>query len=570
MTTRLVQFLSLVLLLPVNAPAQEGSNAPSPTIKVTTHLVQVDVVVTNGKGEPVPGLTLDDFTILEDGKPQKLASFTAHGTGTGASSSAAEKARSLPPGVFSNRGVKNDEGAITIILLDALNTPMLDQAYTREQMLKYVKTQHQSAQRTAILGLTNNLLLLQDLTDDPKLLTAAIAKRAPAYSALLNDPDLDRMEIRNAPPQVVQSLERFEQELTAQRTDMRVQTTFAAMQLIARAYGGIPGRKNLIWVSAAFPLMLAPDQINSLSSRYYGEELRRTASMLERAQIAVYPVDARGLMGPAGATFTGRDRGGSLMSGPELSTELANRANLLTSSHGAMQEIAEQTGGRAYYNRNDIDRAVALAIADGSSYYALSYYPDNKDWNGKYRKISVKVSREGVRLRHRRGYLASDLTRSKEPRGQGKREIEAALADPILQTMIGLEGAVISTNERAGVASSPQAAASSVSSGKRTVRVGFKVDPLGVSFEDTQDGLHSCSLELVAAAFDESSKIVGQISETLEGKLKPETYNRLMQQGFVFNTNLELPSRFTRLRLLVRDNRTGLIGTLDIPYTATN
>jgi hypothetical protein len=136
--------------------------------------------------------------------------------------------------------------------------------------------------------------------------------------------------------------------------------------------------------------------------------------------------------------------------------------------------------------------------------------------------------------------------------------------------MIGLEGAVISTNERAGVASSPQAAASSVSNGKRTVRVGFKVDPLGVSFEDSADGLHSCSLELVAAAFDESSKIVGQISETLEGKLKPETYNRLMQQGFVFNTNLELASRFTRLRLLVRDNRTGLIGTLDIPYAKPN
>src|SRR5882672_8205358 len=110
MTTRLVQFLSLVLLLPVNAPAQEGSNAPSSTIKVTTHLVQVDVVVTNGKGEPVPGLTPDEVTILEDGKPQKLASFIAHGTGTGASPSAADKARSLPPGVFSNRGLKNDEG----------------------------------------------------------------------------------------------------------------------------------------------------------------------------------------------------------------------------------------------------------------------------------------------------------------------------------------------------------------------------------------------------------------------------------------------------------------------------
>jgi len=566
MTTRLVQFLSPLLLLAVNAPAQETEKPPSSTIKVTTHLVQVDVVVTNGKGESVPGLTLDDFAIIEDGKPQKLASFTAYGAGTGASSGTADKGRSLPPGVFSNRSL-NPEGAITIILLDALNTAVVDQAYARDQMLKYATAQHQPVQRTAILGLTNSLLLLQDLTTDPKLLTAALAQRMPAYSALLNDPDLDRMEIRNACAQVAQVVERFEQELTAQRIDMRVQTTFAAMQLIARAYGGLPGRKNLVWVSAAFPLMLAPDQINSLSSRYYGEELRRTASMLERAQIAVYPVDARGLVGPAGASFTGLNRAGRLMSGPELSGELANRANLLTSSHGAMQEIAEQTGGRAYYNRNDVDHAVALAIADGSSYYALSYYPENKSWNGKYRKISVKVSRDGVRLRHRRGYLASDLTRPNEPQGQRKREIEAALGDPMLQTMIGLEGAVISTKTVTG---STEAPPSSPGSGKRTLRVGFKVDPGSVSFEDTQDGLHSWSMELVAAAFDENRKIVGQISETLEGKLKPETYNKLMQQGLVFNTNLELASRFTRLRLLVRDNRTGLIGTLDIPYATTN
>ena len=559
----LSSFFWLVVSL-INLQAQQAAEVPAATLKVTTHLVQVDVVVTNDKGEPITGLTQEDFTIIEDGKQQKLAALTAHLPGQQKTPSEAGRSP-LPEGVFSNRSVRTDEGAITIVLLDALNTPLLDQTYARQQMLKYLKAQQESGQRTAILALTSSLFLLQDLTTDGRLLGAALEKRLPSRPVLLDDPDLDRIEMRGAPPQILQALQRFEEEVTAQRTDIRVQTTLAAMQVIARAYGGFPGRKNLVWVSAAFPLMLAPEKIGSLSSRYYGEELRRTAAMLQRTQIAVYPVDARGLVGEPGATFTGRDRGGNLMTGPELAGELADRANLLTDSHGAMQEIAEQTGGRAYYNRNDIDRAVALAIADGSSYYALAYYPENKNWNGKYRKISVKVARPDVHLRHRKGYVASDLVRSDEPKGQAKREVETALFDPILQTMIGLEGGLVVQAEKSVAVPLPAQTRASLSSVQPKTRVGFKVDPQTISFEQTSDGLHAFSVELVATAFDENSKTCGQTSQTVTGKLKPESYRKLMQQGLVLITELETERPFTRIRLLVRDNRTGLMGTLDVP-----
>lgn len=562
----LFSFLCLIVLL-LGVQAQQPSHDPAATLKVTTHLVQVDVVVTNDKGEPISGLKPEDFGILEDGKPQKLAAFTAHMLGGHGTPATGERPLTLPAGVFSNRSVSADEGAITIVLLDALNTTLLDQSYARQQMLKYLKPQQESGQRTAILALTNNLFLLQDLTADGKLLRAALEKRWPSRSTLLDDPDLDRIEMHGAPPLIVQALERFEQEVTSQRTDIRVQTTLAALQIIARAYGGIPGRKNLVWVSAAFPLMLAPEKIGGVSSRYYGEELRRTAAMLQRTQIAVYPVDARGLVGEPGATFTGRDRGGNMMTGAELAGELSNRANLLTESHGAMEEIAEQTGGRAYYNRNDIDHAVTLAIADGSSYYALAYYPENKSWNGKYRKISVKVSRRDVHLRHRKGYVASDLIRSDEPKGQAKREVETALFDPILQTMIGVEGAVV-RGEKSAPTTLPAQTDPSAGNVKQKTRVGFKVDPQTISFEETSEGLHSFNVELVAAAFDESNKMCGQTSQTLAGKLKPESYRKLIQQGLVFISDLEIARPFTRIRLLVRDNRTGLMGTLDVPYSA--
>ena len=312
--------------------------------------------------------------------------------------------------------------------------------------------------------------------------------------------------------------------------------------------------------------MLEPEQLTGLSGRWYGEELRRAATLLDKAQIAVYPVDARGLAGSAmsDVTFTGRDIGGHLMSGPRLARELASRANLLTDSHAAMLEIANETGGRAYYNRNDIDRAVALAMEDGSTYYTLAYYPENKNWNGKYRKIKVELSRPGLQARHRHGYLALDIIRGEESRKQAVREIDAALVDPILHTMVGFYAAVAPPSNGA----SPVPAAQPSSPAKQKARVRFKVDPQTITFKSASDGLRECSLEFVIAAVDKS-KIIAQEGQTIDGKLTQETYNKLLQQGLTFTTEIELPSAPSHFRLLVRDNHTGLMGTLDVPYTVT-
>src|SRR5438477_11476952 len=143
------------------------------TLKSVSRLVVVDTIVTDSSGQPVRGLKAEDFTVVEDGKPQKLVVFSEEQP----NSNTLAARPSLPPNVFTNRPeYSNPTGALTVILLDGLNTPTQDQAYAREQLLKYLASQQDSTQRIAILALGNSLSLLQDFTSDRRMLIGALKK----------------------------------------------------------------------------------------------------------------------------------------------------------------------------------------------------------------------------------------------------------------------------------------------------------------------------------------------------------------------------------------------------------
>src|SRR5262249_16176468 len=169
------------------------------------------------------------------------------------------------------------------------------------------------------------------------------------------------------------------------QTDLRVTYTVNALMSIARSLAGYPGRKNLIWISEAFPVGIDPNMELTADvfagTRNYGPQIVQLADSLIDSQIAMYPVDARGLITSSvfDASNSGHDKfGRSLRGGRLASTVSAESANLIN-VHSAMQEMADRTGGRAFYNTNDIDGAVRNSIDDGSTYYTLGYYPDNKN-----------------------------------------------------------------------------------------------------------------------------------------------------------------------------------------------
>ncbi len=162
---------------------------------------------------------------------------------------------------------------------------------------------------------------------------------------------------------MMNAMQSFEQERVAFQTDLRVTYTLNALNSIARSLSGYPGRKNLIWISEAFPLSIDPNMELSggdvfAGTRNYGTQIAEAADSLIDAQIAMYPIDARGLVASSvfDASNSGRDRFGRSYSRPgRMATAISNESAQLHSVHGTMQEMADRTGGRAFYNTNGID-----------------------------------------------------------------------------------------------------------------------------------------------------------------------------------------------------------------------
>ena len=316
-----------VLLVSANlaqySPAQSQPFS-TPTFRAGSHLVLLDVVVTDKTGNPLPGLTKADFAVKEDGKTQTVAFVSA------AAPSRLQSAPTLPAGVYSNAPEYRLPGGVpTAIILDSANTPLPDQSYARSQMLQFLREQHQAGQRMAIFGLTDRLFMLQDFTDDPAILAEALRKfdpSRPAFVANATDKGPSAAELNVSSPQVYAALAEafasFEKSTVQYSVDRRAEVTLAALSSITRMFGGLHGRKNIIWLTGGFPFSLTPELQSSAGdlsdfNRYsisggltetshgtatsspnlqYAERIREIAAQMATSQIALYPVDVKGLV----------------------------------------------------------------------------------------------------------------------------------------------------------------------------------------------------------------------------------------------------------------------------------
>jgi hypothetical protein len=226
-----------------------------------------------------------------------------------------------------------------------------------------------------------------------------------------------------------------------------------------------------------------------------------------------------------------------------------------------MRHLAEATGGRAFTNRNDIDAAITRTLEDGSTYYTLGYYPTNTDWDGTFRRIRVRVNRSDVVVRHRRGYYAIDPLESAREPGENvfsglhdpkdrSEALRAALSSPLPATSVTF---------RVGV---PPPAPGTPT----RVECRFLVDTRTILFRE-REGARESNLDFLVVAFDASGKGVASNYQTVETHVLPQNFPWVEENGLPFTLPLELaPGRY-QLRLVVRDNRTGLIGTADAAVT---
>jgi len=579
------RFFCLFLCLGVSAasaPEQPSVEELSiPSIRVTTRLVLADVIVTDKSGQRIKGLTKDDFSVFDNGKLQKIATFSAETRGA---ESAAARVPQLPPNVYTNRPEYDmPPGPLTLVLLDGLNTPVADQGYARSQMLTYLGSQVQPGQPVAVYTLAGSLRLLQDFTDNVALLKAAVEHFTPQKSVEMQIEQVERifpnMQIGDGGVRggggttarlLLYRINDFMNEQARFAINARVQRTIAAMKLLSRRMAGYPGRKNLIWVSGGFPIEITSQVVqmstdsdslaqNATSAapqirvdNNYEHDLHQLATDLTDAQLSVYSVDAHGLIGStlADASSQGTNEAGLLRLGQDYGAQVARASTATQYTQDTLLTVAAETGGLLFKNSNDISSALATSVTDGSSYYLLAYYPEAKQWDGKFHKIQVKVNKPGLEVRHRNGYFANDPTQWTKNKDKSDPELNAAMGmGAPVSTMVIFDSRIV-----------PPPPGSKVQ-----VPVEFLVNPRTISGEEMSDGGRHFVIEFHVAAYSPEGKMVTHKDAGIDAPIKPDRLQAYLQQGIPFKTELELGPGQYRLRLGVRDGRTGFIGSTEIP-----
>jgi VWFA-related protein len=537
-------------------PPDKNSKPPF-VLKTAAHLVLVDVVATDGKGKPVTDLKADDLAVSEDGHAQSVRSFSFQHPSS-VSDAPQTIAAPLPPGVLTNLPHFKKGDIWNVIVLDALNSPMLDQSSTRQQLLKVIDTIPN--QPAAIYILSDRLHLLQDFSTDPAALKRVIAGLNNKASALLDNAKGGHEAERynpifwaSIPESARQAILRYEGEGTASHTRNRLQLTLDALSAIAQNLKSLPGRKNLIWVSEGFPFSIEPgatvDARESVTGRNYTVSISSTANALFDSQIAIYPIDSRGIVtsdvyDPASRGF---DAIGRAQTAVGLTSTVSEENNNLNVVHTSMQEIAERTGGKAFYNRNEIGDAIVESMNDGTTYYTLAYSPSNHTWNGKFRRISVKSKRAGVKLRYRLGYFAVPPDVKRSPHEQAMA-FEQAMD-------ISSPGSMAVLFQARVFPPSPKT--------QNQVVVNYSIAAAGLSFDQGQDHLQHASVNCAVEVYSTKGEFVKKDGTNLTAALQPDVYAKVLREGLPCQEKLALPPGEYTFRLGVRDNATGMIGTTD-------
>jgi VWFA-related protein len=542
---RVARLLPFVLLCPAAVLAQTPRRD---TIQVTSRIVYVDVVVRDHAGHIVRGLTESDFRIFENGKPQTITYFVDHTRDTTVSIPAKAEGSGLE---FSNVG--GESQSANIILFDFFNTASQDQLYARKQMIRFLE-ELPPGKRTALFVLGWRLKMLQNFTGSTdRLLAAAKAMKfesSTMQTAGEQQQDSDMAAAFAAAmggsPSGQNPVADGNAFAAAENAQHAADVTQTALNEISAAVSGYPGRKNLYWLADTFPLYGGPaleinDMANAMSNYSMSTQDMAAANRAEaNGQIAIYPISLLGLDASGmGAEARGMTSASQLFTAREAMREMMNN-------------LADTTGGRAYYGTNDFAGALRNGFEDGSSYYSLAYEPQNKKWNGQFRKLAVKLAERGYSLNYRRGYYALP---DHPAHVNDAVELNAALQPDTPEITMLLLRAKVQLPDKDHPA----------------VRVDPVIEPANVDFSTDAAGRHHARLLVSLIALPEnnpsgkSAKAPVQTSGTYVVQLDTAAFQKLLSSGMPMHLELRLAPGCYRLRLGVSDMNNHHVGTLDMP-----
>ncbi|MGB7022454.1 MAG: VWA domain-containing protein, partial [Candidatus Acidiferrales bacterium] len=539
-----------LVLVPLTLASQESQRTSQ--IHVATRLVEVGVIVRDKNG-PVANLTKDDFTVLDQGKPQKISIFSA-----AAAASAQQPPRQPPPhNTFSDLpqyGVTAPR-SITVVLLDNLNTLYGSAPQSRYEktpywvedlalrnakshLIEFIK-QLQPQDRVAIYGLSDSLRVLCDFTSNRDQLlailqnydTGSITNRAvvePGSTVMVLGGHTHRAIFGQG--------DGFENgasgRLAGAANQDRGAQTMAALQAIAAHVANIPGRKNLVWLTANLP--------------FSGAAMAR---MLSPANIAVYPVDARGLLAQSPTVAAGAWGTADFDDVSGASGKLDNMPAQSSQPIGitTMQKLADETGGQAFTNTNDITGAIRKAVEDSEVTYTLGFYINGDSLDGKFHELKVESKRKGLTIRYPKGYFAFPDTAATKTEDEFR--LVSAVQSPIESSSIPLTATVDRVDQP-----------------PHSLRVLCTIDAHNLRLVQS-GGLRKGSVEVYIVEQDQTGRVVLQSGKTFTLQFPEKQYDALLKSGILFHEFVQPRAGVTTLRVLVEDPSTTELGSVIIPLS---
>ena len=636
----------------IAAPNATANAAPAPSsqttvLKTDVRRVGIDVVVTDSQGRPVTGLTQEDFKVVEDNTPQKLLFFDVH-TVAPEAGFVAPRIPPLPPNTFLNLAKAPESGTPTVILYDALNTPLTEQDYGHQQMLNFIKHRRPGTQ-IAIFVLTGKLHLLQGFTEDTDLLAAALATKAGSAqtttllrpgSDLASTPTTENPEMTtqvqapqnsNAGPTTIdggnpdqvfldfvdkaREMDDLDKEMLQ---DQRVELTLKALTDIGRFLAPMPGRKDLIWLSSAFPVGILPDptlsvrpasmpgpEVHDRDMRDYSGRIKQAADLLNLSHVSVYPVDTRGLRVNADLTASSNASYGSnpTFGGPAASlqqTRSTVNANTSTSmnlsqqtfilgdeaTRMTMDTLADDTGGHAFYGTNGLQEAVNSAMISGSTYYSLTYAPTNPKYDGGLRHIKVTLKKSGCTLSYRKTYYADDLEAAAlrvadAPQSPLTPSLERGTPlshGLFLEAQLEASGPAVPATPAQMQALSQYEALQPKKTKAKTVPVlmqqyliSYGLIARQLEMPVSESGAHQALIEFGLISYDEDGRKLNGVDTHIDDPIAAARYAQVLSNGYHVVQSIAVPMTAASIRLAVRDTRANRVGSLEVqlPLTKT-
>jgi VWFA-related protein len=517
--------------------AQQGTAAPqrpAATFRSSVDLVTVNVVVRDRSGNIVRGLTRNDFVVTEDGQAQPISTFDFEEIATLATEvvpasiptvlGSVGRAPFAPVPAPETKPAIDMHGRRLIAMLFDLSSMQPEEvARSASSARDYIEKRLTSADMVAIATLSTTLQVAQDFTGDRDLLLKTLDRLSGVEGM-----GFDETVAADPTDESATAFAADDSEFTLFNTDRRLQ----AIQALTEAMAPIEQKKSLIYFSSGMTQ-------TGLDNRV---AIRTVIDRAVRSNVSIYTADMRGLqaLGPAGDASQASTRGQSAFSGRAVS----GRFDAMSASQDALSSLAEDTGGRAFFDQNDFKAVFDRIVADTSAYYLLGFSSTNRSKDGRFRRIRVSVKRPDLKLDYRAGYYAPrDFAHA------GRDDREQQLMEQLFSDL--------------SVTDLPVYASSAyfrLKGNRYFVPLWVVVPGSKVPFNKSRDK-DKATLDVLALVRDNQQRPVARIRDTVN--VSVSATEEVQRKNVQYQTDLELPPGVFQLKVVVRENQTGNMGSFE-------